>query len=295
MIPIVLLVIYCVCISAASLVGGLIPLLLRMTHARLEVIISLVAGFMLGVGMLHMLPHGLMTIATHTAMCWLLAGFLFMFFIERFLCFHHHDIGQPPQAQPAHAGQAAGHHSHPLDATRQGHELTWGGAAIGLTLHSVIGGVALAASVHADRDNAASAAGLAVFLVILLHKPFDSLTLGTLMAVGRWSTSWRHLVNVLFAGATPLGAALFAICLDTGSVLPEMMVGYALVFSAGTFLCIATSDLLPELQFHQHDRIKLSAALVAGLVLSWAVTQMEGTGHDTHDHGHENVQVHESH
>ena len=46
------------------------------------------------------------------------------------------------------------------------------------------------------------------------------------------------------------------------------MLGYALGFCAGTFLCIASSDLLPELQFHSHDRFKLSAALLAGLAVA---------------------------
>ena len=41
----------------------------------------------------------------------------------------------------------------------------------------------------------------------------------------------------------------------------------ALAFSAGTFLCIALSDLLPELQFHSHDRLPLSAALLTGFAL----------------------------
>ncbi|MHC5543735.1 ZIP family metal transporter, partial [Singulisphaera rosea] len=41
----------------------------------------------------------------------------------------------------------------------------------------------------------------------------------------------------------------------------------ALAFSAGTFLCIALSDLLPELQFHAHDRLTLSASLLAGFFL----------------------------
>jgi hypothetical protein len=35
-------------------------------------------------------------------------------------------------------------------------------------------------------------AGLAVFLVVVLHKPFDSLTLGTLMAVGGRSVRHRR-------------------------------------------------------------------------------------------------------
>jgi zinc and cadmium transporter len=44
-----------------------------------------------------------------------------------------------------------------------------------------------------------------------------------------------------------------------------VFLGCALAFCAGTFLCISCSDLLPELQFHSHDRLKLSVALLAGL------------------------------
>jgi len=33
--------------------------------------------------------------------------------------------------------------------------------------------------------------------------------------------------------------------------------GCVLAFSSGTFVCIALSDLLPEVQFHSHDRLKL--------------------------------------
>jgi zinc and cadmium transporter len=59
----------------------------------------------------------------------------------------------------------------------------------------------------------------------------------------------------------------------------------ALAFSAGTFLCIALSDLLPELQFHEHDRLKLSLALLGGFALM-AATAFGEHGHD-HDDGHE--------
>lgn len=49
----------------------------------------------------------------------------------------------------------------------------------------------------------------------------------------------------------------------------------ALSFSAGTFLCIALSDLLPELQFHSHDRFKLSVALLAGFFLMVGTSAIE--------------------
>jgi zinc and cadmium transporter len=59
---------------------------------------------------------------------------------------------------------------------------------------------------------------------------------------------------------------------------------YAMSFSAGTFLCISLSDLLPELQFHHHDRGKLSAALVLGLLVAIGISQMEAAVHGPHSH-----------
>ena len=49
-----LLVIYCLLIVLASLAGGWIPLLVRLTHQRLELAISFVSGAMLGVAWLEM-------------------------------------------------------------------------------------------------------------------------------------------------------------------------------------------------------------------------------------------------
>ena len=56
------------------------------------------------------------------------------------------------------------------------------------------------------------------------------------------------------------------------------MIGAALAFAAGTFVCIATSDLLPELQFHSHDRLKLSLALAAGLGVAILIGLLETSG-----------------
>ena len=68
----------------------------------------------------------------------------------------------------------------------------------------------------------------------------------------------------------------------TGAVADNStLVGYTLAFSAGTFLAIALTDLLPEIQFHAHDRHKLSGAVALGLFVMW-VTSLIGhpAGHD---------------
>ena len=87
-----LAVIYGLFILLASLAGGWIPLVLRLTHTRMQVALSFVAGVMLGVGLLHLLPHGFMALRhiDRTA-GWVLVGFMLMFFLERLFHFHHHD------------------------------------------------------------------------------------------------------------------------------------------------------------------------------------------------------------
>ncbi len=273
------LVIYCIAIVAASLLGGWLPIFVRLTHARLQVAISFVSGLMLGVGLLHMLPHAIFEAREagfdhpDRIILWLLAGFLVMFLLERFFCFHHHDAEHVHAHE--HSGETSGDDHGP-------HQLTWSGGAIGLTLHSLLAGVALAASVQAQRHDGdgASLAGLGTFLVIVLHKPFDSMTLGTLLAVGKWPARMRHVVNGLFAMAVPLGVAAFCLGFRATSPVQSMVLAYSLAFSAGTFLCIAMSDLLPELQFHSHDRVKLTAALLLGLALAWTIGLFETTGHE---------------
>lgn len=282
--PVVPLTYYSLLVLAASVLGGMLPQWFRLTHRGMQVAVSFVAAMMFGVGMLHMLPHALAEArfvqgsaegTDFTVMAWVVAGCLAMFFIERFFCYHHHDVESDAhgQLQEHHEACAHGHdHGH---ARR--HDITWSGAALGLAMHSVLEGVALAASVY-HRHDTLPLAGLGTFLVILLHKPFDSMTIAMLMARGGWSLPWRNAVNGLFALAIPLGVGLFHAGLasdaSTGSVL-----AYSLAFSAGTFLCISLSDLLPELQFHDHDRGKLSAALLAGLALALAVGRLESLVH----------------
>lgn len=278
--PLVPLAYYSLLIIAASLVGGLIPRWFQLTHRGMQIAVSFVAAMMFGVGMFHMLPHALVEATAaagsapaagvhHAVMLWVVAGWLTMFFIERFFCFHHHDVESDSHGH-VHEHEQSCHHHH-------GHDVRWSGAALGLTLHSLLEGVALAASVE-HRHGGAALAGFGTFLVVLLHKPFDSMTIAMLMERGGWSLRWQSMVNGLFALAIPVGAAVVLAGMASGAA-GGALVSRALAFSAGTFLCISLSDLLPELQFHDHDRGKLSAALVLGLALALGVGRLESLVH----------------
>jgi zinc and cadmium transporter len=217
-----------------------------------------------------------------------------MFLIQRFFHFHHHDV---PDEAPEGIEEKIEEHGHDHKHDQEEHDhchldhtladksarhLSWAGAALGLTLHTLIDGIALAASVAAESDGGEHTGllGLGTFLVVILHKPFDAMAIGTLMAAGGWSRSARHLVNALFALAIPVGVLLFRFGANQFSEADHLFLGSALAFAGGTFLCIATSDLLPELQFHAHDRGKLTVALLAGLLLAAAIGKFEKFDHD---------------
>lgn len=282
-----LITIYSALIIMASIAGGWLPLAAKLTHTRLQVAISFVAGLMLGVGLLHMLPHAWHEFKSiDRVVLWMLTGFLVMFFAQRFFHFHHHDIPDDA-AEHDHFSHANHEHCEHSLAKQSASGLSWVGAAAGMTLHSLLDGLALAASVHADsHGNESILKGLGAFLVILLHKPFDAMAISTLMAAGGKSRYSCHVVNGLFALAIPCGVALFFVGVGSSESDSHALLGATLAFTAGTFLCISTSDLLPEIQFHSHDRIKLSFALIAGLGLAYLIGQFETSGHDHHhDHG----------
>lgn len=283
------LIVYCLAALAASLAGGSLPTLLRLTHARLQTALSFVAGLMLGMALLHLIPHA--TSATGSldrTVQWALVGFLVMFFLQRLFHYHQHDLPEPElESCKCHMPDHGHSHAEPAPS-----KLTWIGTTVGLGLHSIFDGLALAAAVAAEA-NGAGLVGLGTALAVILHKPFDSMAVTTLMQASHSSRRARGLMNSVFALITPLGVALFALGLGGLAESNEAFVGCALAFCAGTFLCISCSDLLPELHFHTHDRVKLSLALAAGLGVSILVGQLETCGHDSHEgHDHGPAQEH---
>jgi zinc and cadmium transporter len=159
---------------------------------------------------------------------------------------------------------------------------------VGLSLHSLIDGVALASSVVVEAHDAAGGVwGVGAFLAILFHKPLDAIPITTVMSAAGASKRQTQWVNFIFALMCPLGAFGFAFGVDLIAVDQHLLLGIALAFSAGVFICISLSDLLPEVQFHSHDRVVLTFSLLAGVVLAYLITFFEpphvhGNGKDAH-------------
>lgn len=293
--PLILLLVYCGLIAVSSLCGGALPLLIRLTHTRMQVLVSIVGGFMLGVGIFHQLPHAVVAMSTggHDAsfsldwcMGWLMFGLLLTFFMLRMFHFHSHG---PIEEDAPHDHDCA--HDHDAGHAGQHASLkgaSWIGIFFGLSLHTLLDGVALAANVQADalhnhEVGGFTLLGLGTFLGVALHKPLDSMSITSLMAAGGWSVRFMKLVNIGYALMCPMGACLFYFGIQRYSGLQEVVVAAALAMSAGVFICISLSDLLPEVQFHSHDRLWLSAALLLGVGAAWIIGFLE----PAHTHGHQ--------
>ncbi|MBM81347.1 MAG: iron permease [Planctomycetaceae bacterium] len=272
-----LLIGYCVLIVGGSLLGGWLPNLVNLTHARMQFLVCLVGGLMLGIGVFHLLPHGWAAIGSvDLAVKWMMAGILVMFFLLKMFHFHQHAPVEPHDHDH-------GHH----DAHDHGsHRLSWLGVFFGLALHTLIDGMALGASIRADAEHGAmwGLFGLGTFFAILLHKPLDAVSITSLMVAGGWSSTWRNIVNASFAAMCPLGAVAFQFGVDQFSDNQHVIVGCALTFSGGVFICISLGDLLPEVHF-EAARIKLSAALIAGVLIAWGIGFLEPEHAHSHDKG----------
>ena len=185
-------------------------------------------------------------------------------------------------AQSSERSALVSHHSDAPEEHRAAAPAVAGWMAVlGLTIHTFMNGFGLGGAVLGSADSHEGLpAGFALFLAIILHKPADALAISTVLS--RKRTARRKLVLVQFGFALMVPVGVMAFALAHGMVEHERMAsalneltGAALAFSAGTFLFIALSDLLPEVQFHRHDRIPLFLALVLGVAFMGAIAYLE--------------------
>ena len=307
MTPTILIFFYCLLIVLVSLGGGYFPTLVRMTHTRMQLAVSFVGGLMLGIGLFHLLPHAVSpAMPLDRAIWWMMVGLLVMFFLLRAFHFHHHGPVEdlPTSGDSRHDPHKSHDHDHDCGhGHHHGHDhgsgekanLSWVGVTVGLALHTAIDGIALAASVVAEAEHSGHGLllGLGTFLAVALHKPLDAMSITALMAAGGWSKRAQMVINGFYALMCPLGALLFFFGVNGAGGNQPVIVGAALAFSAGVFVCISLGDLLPELSFHSHDRIKLSAALMFGVALAYGIGFLEPdhVHHHGHDHGHGAVEA----
>jgi zinc and cadmium transporter len=253
------LALYTAAILAGALVGGALPLVGRMS--RSDHLLSFSAGVMLGAAFFHMLPEAVDGAGAAT-IPFVAVGFLILFLLERFVLVH--ACAEPgPAVEGELEADAAVVHAH-VHGDGTGCEVhTLGMAAfLGLSLHTLIDGFALGAS----SGNAGL--GLLVFLAILAHKIPNAFSLSAILRHEGYSRARALAMNAGFALMIPLGAGIYLVV--RGLVQAETFTSFALAASAGTFLHLAFSDILPDVH-RRGARLSHGVALVMGLTAMWAL------------------------
>lgn len=231
---------YLLLVFIAALVGGLSPLARDWSHRSLILPVSFSGGVLLGAAFFEMIPESAPALGKGLGTP-ILVGFLLIFVLEHFAMVHPHPEGA------AEHGQS--HHIH--------FGLT---AYVGISFHDLLDGLAISATYRRPD------LGSVVLLAIIFHKIPTTFALTSLLLLDRWKRKSIVLWMSLFALATPVGAIVTWMFLHgaSGTVLAG-----AVALSAGSFLAIATSDILPQISRSDHHRAATLGALFTGLALSW--------------------------
>ena len=275
------LALYTFAILAGALVGGSLPLIGRMGRSDLG--LSFSAGVMLGAAFFHMLPEAVEG-GGAAVVPFVLAGFLVLYLLERFVLVHvcaepgpnerlstagaplpHHEL-EPAEEHARHALADDHAHVHPhghVEGTGCDVHTLGLAAWLGMSAHTVVDGFALgAASVQPEL-------GVLVFLAILAHKVPNSFSLSAILRAEGYSRGKALAMNAAFALMVPVGAGLYVVARQV--VRAEAFTAYALAASAGTFLHLSLSDILPDLHRRGGSKVLLTGALLAGVALMWAL------------------------
>ena len=218
-----------------SLVGGFLPLLARSVAAGAGIAIKFQRRRAFGRGFFSLLPETGKVL--NESIGWpILGGFLLIFVMERFVFVH---ACEERECDIHHMGIPA---------------------FLGISLHSLLDGVALGAGLLLPQ------LGPVVLLAVIIHKMPDSISISSILLAAGWERRRVATLNLLFSLTTPVGA-LLAFWLFR-SLSPEN-VAVAIGISAGTFLAIATADILPQVhRIEQRNPVTLLFLLI-GLTVSW--------------------------
>ncbi|MEL0096213.1 MAG: ZIP family metal transporter [Planctomycetaceae bacterium] len=289
--------VYAVLTFLSSLLGGNVINKLRFSHTGLQLLLSFVGGLMLAVAILHLFPHSVSDLHgdTEQAAYAVLIGIFVTFLLLR--TFHVHQHGSHDDAHARDHNCQHPEHMYATTSEAPNHcevhrsRYSWTGLFVGLGIESIIDGVAISAIVLEATSNLSDhpfLPGFPLAAAILLHKPLDAMSLISVMKSSGWDKKTIGLLNFAFACITPIGIYMagYGSNMFAGSSNADIL-GWTLGVSAGCFLTIALSDILPELKFHSHDRFKLTIALVAGIVLGIALQAVEPEHGHSHDHHHD--------
>ncbi len=236
-----------VLIFMAALIGALPPLLGRWNDRQLHLFVGFGAGVFLGAVFFHLIPEAIISQPNALTNFMILSGFMLVLFVERVLV-------------------RRSNHGHD-DQAEHRHQVLGISAFVGLSIHGILAGFALGVGFVEPKI------AMVIFLAIITHKTTAAFSLATVFKLSDFPPRRSIGMLAVFALSTPAGALLSLPLLNT---LDTLQFAIPTSLAAGTFIYVATMDLLPEAFHDYHKPLGPFVALSIGILLMLAVTLVGG-------------------
>ncbi|MFH1369077.1 MAG: ZIP family metal transporter [Elusimicrobiota bacterium] len=230
------ILIYSLIAGASSLLGTFLVIKKEEWSTRNSVfLISFASGVMLAIAFFHLIPEAAGLYPGAIALVF--AGFLVLYLLQQVMMFH--------------ACHDEACHVHRMSVL----------STIGLTLHSLLDGLAIGVGFEAGAK-----LGMIMTLAVVLHKIPDGITITGILLHARRERKSVISFSTLVAMATPAGAVISYFFLRG---ISHDVLGMMLAFMGGSFLYLAAADLLPETH-KEHNRANALFFFI-GIVLIWII------------------------
>ena len=230
----------------SALAGGLVAM---RASASIGLVIAVGAGIRIGAAFFDLMPESVEHLGSlDNAMLLSAVGFLAFYAVEKVTTLH---VGHETATEIDH-GEATHRHIGLIGAT-------------GMSLHSFLDGVALAAGLVIGGG-----LGLVIAVVVIVHRFSDGIGIVSFMLASRTplrETAWW----VGIVAVAPVLGVLLGIIVP----IPDQVLGGMLAVFAGFFLYIGAAELLPEA--HRAERSRwLVLATLAGVAAIYAFSVLAG-------------------
>jgi len=246
------IIIATVVVSLFSLVGiYALSLKEKTLHSILLVLVAFSAGSILGAAYFDLLPEAIAFFEGESVVfIYITIGFILFFFLERFI-YWYHGHGHEADISGKIADRAA----------------TKGFAYLNLIgdgIHNFVDGAVIAASFLIGFS-----VGLATTVAVIFHELPQEMGDYGILVYGGFKRREALLLNFVVALTVILGGIFAVFFIET----VETLSGLLIALSAGGFIYLAASELIPEL--HKEKSFKKSVVqfviFILGIVLIWSL------------------------
>lgn len=218
--------IYALIATLSSIFGGLLPLYTKVRDIKNQYLIGFASGVLISTALFEMLPEALKGIEDMNFALPLSTGFFSLYLVEKVAMIH---ACKETECDIHHAG--------------------WVGM-IGLGLESLLDGIAIAIGYLTSP-----VLGLLIAFAVVVHELPVGFSTSVIMRTSGYDVKQSLAALIGTSFLTVVGAAI-------SWVFPAQLFGPILAFTAGTFIYIGASDLLPEA--HRSVNWTVVGAVLAG-------------------------------